>query len=60
MADALIKAKNLNFHYPDYENQDIYGVSFPIFPGEVILLAIDCRSGKSTLFSCLIGLIPYL
>jgi len=56
----LIKAKNLNFHYPDYENQDIYGVSFPIFPGEVILLASDSRSGKSTLFSCLSGLIPYL
>lgn len=57
---CIVRAKNLNFQYPNSQEKSLIGINFEIHRGEVILLTGNSGSGKSTLLKCINGIIPHL
>lgn len=53
-----LQAKNLSYHFPDSKKIALENVSFNIKPSERVCLAGFNSSGKSTLISILLGLLP--
>lgn len=57
---ALIEAKNYSFSYLNTSNAALYDINFTIDSPEIILIAGDSGSGKSTFLKSFNGLIPNL
>lgn len=51
-----LSIKNVTYHYPRRSKATLRGVSFKIYPGEVIGLTGNTAAGKSTLARLLVGL----
>lgn len=54
-----VEFKNVSFRYDGADEDALKEVSFQIDPGEIVLLTGPAGSGKTTLCSCLNGLIPH-
>lgn len=59
MSDPVISFRNFSFQYKAQAEPTLYDINLDIFPGEKILIAGASGSGKSTIGSCINGLIPF-
>lgn len=59
MAEPLISFKDYGFQYTAQASPTLYHINLDIYQGEKVLIAGASGSGKSTIGSCLNGLIPY-
>ena len=59
MAEPLISFKDYGFQYLAQASPTLYHINLDIYPGEKVLIAGASGSGKSTVGSCINGLIPY-
>lgn len=57
--ESLISFKDFSFQYAAQASPTLHNISFSIQPGEKILIAGASGSGKSTIGSCINGLIPH-
>jgi ATP-binding cassette subfamily B protein len=55
--DTLLQVRNLTYTYTG--NDGFHDVSFDVFPGQLTVIAGGMASGKSTLLSALMNLLPY-
>jgi energy-coupling factor transporter ATP-binding protein EcfA2 len=51
--------RDVSFKYEDAENFALRNLSFGVSPGEIVLLTGPAGSGKTTLCSCINGLVPH-
>lgn len=54
-----IEFRDVSFKYADAENFALRELNFGIRPGEIVLLTGPAGSGKTTLCSCINGLVPH-
>ncbi len=54
-----IEFKNVTFTYEGTDRPALNNVSLAVSPGEIILITGPAGSGKTTLCSCIIGLVPH-
>jgi len=54
-----IKFDRVSFHYADSESPALKDINLEIKPGEIVLITGPAGSGKTTLCSCINGLIPH-
>jgi energy-coupling factor transport system ATP-binding protein len=54
-----IEFKNVSFQYEGSQTYALRDLEFSIAPGEIVLLAGPAGSGKTTLCSCINGLVPH-
>lgn len=59
MAEPIISFKDYGFQYLAQASPTLYHINLDIYPGEKVLIAGASGSGKSTIGSCINGLIPY-
>ncbi len=59
MATPIISFRNFGFQYTAQAAPTLYDIDFDVYPGEKILIAGASGSGKSTVGSCINGLIPF-
>lgn len=59
MAQPIISFKDYGFQYRAQASPTLYHINLDIYPGEKVLIAGASGSGKSTVGSCINGLIPY-
>ncbi len=59
MAQPIISFKDYGFQYTAQASPTLHHINLDIYPGEKVLIAGASGSGKSTIGSCLNGLIPY-
>ncbi len=59
MAEPIISFKDYGFQYLAQASPTLYHINLDIYPGEKVLIAGASGSGKSTVGSCINGLIPY-
>lgn len=59
MAEPIISFKDYGFQYLAQASPTLYHINLDIYPGEKVLIAGAFGSGKSTVGSCINGLIPY-
>lgn len=59
MAEPIISFKDYGFQYLAQASPTLYHIDLDIYPGEKVLIAGASGSGKSTVGSCINGLIPY-
>ena len=59
MAEPIISFKDYGFQYMAQASPTLYHINLDIYPGEKVLIAGASGSGKSTIGSCVNGLIPY-
>jgi len=59
MATPIISFRNFGFQYTAQASPTLYDIHFDVYPGEKILIAGASGSGKSTVGSCINGLIPF-
>lgn len=55
----MIATRGLRFRYPGATADTLAGIDWQAAPGEIVLLAGQSGSGKSSLLRCLNGLIPH-
>jgi len=55
----IISFQNFGFQYTAQANPTLYDINLDIYPGEKVLIAGASGSGKSTVASCINGLIPF-
>ncbi|MCM1121212.1 MAG: ABC transporter ATP-binding protein [Eubacterium sp.] len=59
MAEPIISFKDYGFQYMAQASPTLHHINLDIYPGEKVLIAGASGSGKSTIGSCINGLIPY-
>ena len=59
MAEPIISFKDYGFQYMAQASPTLHHINLDIYPGEKVLIAGASGSGKSTIGSCVNGLIPY-
>lgn len=59
MAEPIISFMDYGFQYMAQASPTLYHINLDIYPGEKVLIAGASGSGKSTVGSCVNGLIPY-
>lgn len=59
MASPIISFQDYGFQYTAQAEPTLYHINLDISPGEKVLIAGASGSGKSTIASCVNGLIPY-
>lgn len=59
MAQPIISFKDYGFQYRAQAAPTLHHINLEIYPGEKVLIAGASGSGKSTIGSCINGLIPY-
>lgn len=59
MAQPIISFKDYGFQYRAQASPTLHHINLDIYPGEKVLIAGASGSGKSTVGSCINGLIPY-
>ena len=59
MAEPIISFKDYGFQYIAQASPTLHHINLDIYPGEKVLIAGASGSGKSTIGSCVNGLIPY-
>ncbi len=59
MASPIISFQDYGFQYAAQAAPTLYHINLDIYPGEKVLIAGASGSGKSTIASCINGLIPY-
>lgn len=59
MAEPIISFKDYGFQYLAQASPTLYHINLDIYQGEKVLIAGASGSGKSTIGSCINGLIPY-
>lgn len=59
MASPIISFQNFGFQYDAQAEPTLHHINLDIYPGQKILIAGASGSGKSTIASCINGLIPY-
>lgn len=57
--EPAIVVEDLTFQYHTRQEPAIRGLSFNVYPGEVLLIAGSSGCGKTTLMRCINGLIPH-
>lgn len=59
MASPIISFKDYSFQYMAQAGPTLHHIDLDIYPGEKVLIAGTSGSGKSTIGSCINGLIPF-
>ncbi|MGN0142620.1 MAG: ABC transporter ATP-binding protein [Roseburia sp.] len=59
MSEPVISFQNFGFQYAAQSEPTLHHINLDIYPGEKVLIAGASGSGKSTIASCINGLIPY-
>lgn len=59
MAEPIISFQDYGFQYTAQANPTLHHINLDIYPGEKVLIAGASGSGKSTIGSCINGLIPF-
>lgn len=59
MNSPIISFQDFGFQYTAQAEPTLYGINLDIYPGEKVLVAGSSGSGKSTVASCINGLIPF-
>ena len=59
MADPIISFQDYGFQYTAQAEPTLHYIDLDIYPGEKVLIAGASGSGKSTIGSCMNGLIPF-
>ena len=59
MASPIISFQDFGFQYTAQSEPTLHHINLDIYPGEKILIAGASGSGKSTIASCINGLIPF-
>lgn len=59
MADPIISFQDYGFQYTAQAEPTLHHINLDIYPGEKVLIAGASGSGKSTIGSCMNGLIPF-
>ena len=59
MADPIISFQDYGFQYTAQAEPTLHHIDLDIYPGEKVLIAGASGSGKSTIGSCMNGLIPF-
>ncbi len=59
MSSPIISFQNFGFQYTAQAEPTLYEINLDIYPGERVLVAGSSGSGKSTVASCINGLIPF-
>lgn len=59
MASPIISFQDFGFQYMAQSEPTLHHINLDIYPGEKILIAGASGSGKSTIASCINGLIPF-
>lgn len=59
MAEPIISFRDYGFQYMAQAKPTLHHIDLDIYPGEKVLIAGASGSGKSTIGSCINGLIPY-
>lgn len=59
MSVPIISFQDFGFQYTAQAKPTLYGINLDIYPGEKVLVAGSSGSGKSTVASCINGLIPF-
>ena len=59
MEKPVISFQNFGFQYTAQANPTLYDINLDIYPGQKVLIAGASGSGKSTIASCINGLIPF-
>lgn len=59
MADPIISFQDYGFQYMAQAEPTLHHIDLGIYPGEKVLIAGASGSGKSTIGSCMNGLIPF-
>lgn len=59
METPVISFQNYGFQYTAQARPTLYDINLDIYPGERVLIAGASGSGKSTIASCINGLIPF-
>ncbi len=59
MPDLLVRAKRLDYRYPEAAAQALRDITLELGPGSFTVLAGTSGSGKSTLLRALCGLVPH-
>ncbi len=59
MADPIISFQDYGFQYMAQAAPTLHHINLDIYPGEKVLIAGTSGSGKSTIGSCINGLIPF-
>ena len=52
----MLNIQNLNYNYPDFNNNVVSDINFAVEKGEVISIIGESGSGKSTLLKLIYGL----
>lgn len=59
MASPIISFQDFGFQYTAQSEPTLHHINLDIYPGEKVLIAGASGSGKSTIASCINGLIPF-
>ena len=59
MRSPIISFQDYGFQYTAQAEPTLHHINLDIYPGEKILIAGASGSGKSTIASCINGLIPF-
>lgn len=57
--DCDIQFRNVSFRYEDADTNALHDINFCVERGEIILITGPAGSGKTTLCSCINGLVPH-